>query len=221
MLETLHFVLFPIIWAMLQILRLLAWASGSQGLAIVGLSLVVAAVSRPIVRIGERHERRARETLLAMEPRLAEARRTLKGEQRFRATEKIYADHGWHPIKSALTATGFLISVPLLISSMILLLDHPPLRGQPFLFVPDLSRPDGLLALPGVAVNLLPIAMAGVSALDAWLKPGMDRATRTKFYLISAVLLALTYGLPSAVILYWLCNNLWALALTLVRRHRA
>jgi len=220
MLDTLHLVLFPIIWAMQQILRLLVAVLGSYGVAIIGLSLVMTIATYPLTRMAARHERRVQQTLLAMQPRIAEARRQFRGEERFNAIDRIYADHRWHPIKAIMTAAGFLIAVPLLISSMLLLLDYPPLRGEPFLFIADLSRPDGLLSLAGSSVNLLPLAMAGVTALDAWLKPEMDVATRRKFYLISVVLLALTYDLPSAIILYWLSSNGWALTLTVGNRSR-
>ncbi len=221
MLDILHVVLFPIIWSMTQILNLLVAILGSYGPAIVGLSLVMAVLSHPIARIGARYERRVRQTMLAMEPQVAEARRRFKGEQRFNAIDRIYTEHRWHPIKSMLTATGFLISVPLLISSMLLLLDYPPLRGQSFMVIADLARPDGLLRLGSFAVNLLPIAMSGIAMLDAWLKPGMDRSTRNRFYVISLALLALTYPLPSAVIVYWLSNNVWAFGLTLIQRRRS
>jgi len=221
MLDALHVVLFPIVWAMAQILRLLIAVLGSPGAAIVALSLVMTGLTWPLARMGARHERRVRATLLAMQPQLAEARRKFKGEERFHAIDAIYTAHRWHPIKATMTATGFLISVPLLISSLLLLLDHPALKGQPFLLVPDLSRPDGLLALGGFAINLLPVAMSAVAILDAFLKPEMDAGTRRKFYVISLALLALTYALPAAVILYWLSNNLWALAGTVAGRVRA
>jgi YidC/Oxa1 family membrane protein insertase len=220
MLDALHVLLFPIVWTMAQILRLLMALLGSPGAAIIALSLVMTALTWPLQRLGARHEGRVRATLLAMEPQLAEARRRYKGEERFHAIDAIYGEHRWHPIKATMTATGFLISVPLLISSLLLLIDHPALRGQPFLAVPDLAQPDGLLRLGGVTINLLPIAMSVVAILDARLKPAMDAGTRRKFYVVSLALLALTYAMPAAVILYWLSNNLWALAQTLVARAR-
>jgi len=150
MLDALHVALFPVVWAMGQLLRLLIAAFGSPGPAIVALSLAMTGVTWPLARLGARHEARVRATLLAMEPELAEARRRHKGEERFHAVDAIYTRHRWHPIKASLTATGFLISVPFLIASLLLLIDHPALRGQPFLAIADLSRPDGLLALGGV-----------------------------------------------------------------------
>ena len=220
MLDALHVLLFPIVWVMGQILRLLMALLGSPGPAIVALSLVMTVLTWPLQRLGARHEGRVRGTLLAMEPQLAEARRRYKGEERFHAIDAIYTEHRWHPIKATMTATGFLISVPLLISSLLLLIDHPALRGQPFLAIADLSQPDRLLALGGIAINLLPIAMSAIAILDARLNPAMDAGTRRKFYVVSVALLALTYAMPAAVILYWLSNNLWALLQTLVARAR-
>lgn len=220
MLDALHVVLYPIVWTMAQLLRALIAALGSPGAAIVALSLVMTALTWPLARLGARHERRVRATLLAMEPQIAEAQRRYKGEERFHAIDAIYTQHRWHPIKATMTATGFLISVPLLISSLLLLIDHPAMRGQPFLMIADLSRPDGLLPLGALAVNLLPIAMSAAAILDARVKPAMDTGTRRKFYVISLALLALTYAMPAAVVLYWLSNNLWTFALTLAGRFR-
>jgi YidC/Oxa1 family membrane protein insertase len=217
----LEFVLSPIIWLMRQVLELAHGLTGSYGLAIVLLSLAVTLATYPLALISRRAEEKEKALQDAMKPGLDEAKAKYKGEQRFNAIEKVYKAHNYHPIKALRSLGGLALQLPFLIAALLLLVDYAPLAGVPFLVIADLARPDGLIGLGELSVNLLPLLMVAVSLLDAWANPLMGREAVGRFVILALGLFILVYALPAAVVLYWTSNNVWALARTLMRRRAA
>jgi YidC/Oxa1 family membrane protein insertase len=205
-------VLFPIIWAMGLVLSALHAVTGSYGLAIVGLSLIVRLITIPIVRLAERAEERDRAIQAKMAPEIEQARREASGRERFERIDAIYQAHGYHPIKSVLSILPMMLQLPFLLSALFLLVDLPALSGERFLFIPDLAAADGLAG----GINLLPLLIAGISLAESAIKPGLTRGARLRYLVVMIVIVALIYPLPAGVCLYWLTTNVWSLASTLV-----
>ena len=215
-------ILSPIVWAMDQVLNLLHALVGNYGVAIIGLSIVVRVVMLPITNAAIRTEARDREVQLAMQPALADARTRLRGRDRFERIDEIYTEHSYHPVRAMVSLLPLFLQLPFLLSALVLLSDNSQLYGVPFLFIADLSRPDGLLplALPGgtIAVNVLPIAITLVALVDAWAKKDMTGSMRVRFAIVAAVIAVLIYPLSAALCLYWLTSNLFSFARTLIGR---
>jgi len=211
MLDFLRQLLSPLIWVMSRVLELFYGVTGSYGLSIILLSLFMAIISYPIVRFGLKAEQRYKDKVNIMAPKLADIKSNYKGEKQFRRLDKLYKEHSYHPIHSIFSASGFMIQLPFLLASMLLFLDYPPMAGIGFGPVKNLMMPDHLLP---VSINLLPFIMSGIAIYDSYQKPDMPAADRRKFIFISIILCALVYPLPSAVIFYWICNNIWSVVLT-------
>ncbi len=190
---------------------------GSYGLSIVLLSLFMAIVSYPIVRLGLRAEQRHKDKVNLMSSELMEIKANFKGEKQFRRIERLYQKHNYHPIKSIFSAAGFMIQLPFLLAAMLMFLSYPPMEGVSFGPLNDLMGSDHLLPM---GVNFLPFVMSGIAIFDAYQRPNLLSADRNKFILISVVLCVLVYSLPSAVIFYWICNNIWSLAFTIRAKYK-
>jgi YidC/Oxa1 family membrane protein insertase len=211
-------VLGPIIWVMTQVLEMAHGLTGSYGLAIIVLSFVVSLALTPLALISRRGEQREKALHDAMKPGIEEAKARYKGEQRFNAIEKVYKAHNYHPIMALRSLSGLALQLPFLVAALLLLVDYPALQGAGFLVLPDLSEPDRLVRLGEFALNVLPLLMVAISLLDAWANPLMGREAAARFAILAIGLFILVYALPSGVVLYWTCNNAWALARTLLRR---
>ncbi len=216
--DTLEVLLYPIVVAMGFVFEMLHGALGSYGLAIIGTSAVVRLVMYPIIKASLRLEEKERRTQLAMAPAIASATATLSGRARFEAIDAIYQTHGYHPIKSLITLVPLLLQIPFLLGALHLFVDYPALVAAKFLIIDDLSKPDQLVRLGTLAINVLPIALAAIAVLDSALNRNATRQARWRFLVVTAVLLVLIYPLPAAVCLYWLTSNVWSLARTLVAR---
>lgn len=195
-------ILSPVIWVMDLIFSFYESILHSPGLSVILLSITMALVCWPFQKYGKAYEDRLREKISVIDEELAPFKAKLKGEKLFNEVERIYTKHKYHPIHSVGLSMSFIVVLPILISAIILLSQHELLIGQKFLFVPDLSKADQLLG----PVNLLPIVMTGITVFDAFHRFKDDKKTRTRFLIIAAVLFALIYTLPSALVVYWTTN---------------
>lgn len=215
--HAIEFLLTPIMWLMQHLVMLFQTATGSFGLAIIGLSIVVRLALTPIFRIAAKAEQKEQGVQAAMAPQIAEAKRTMKGREQFERIDEIYQAHGYHPIQSVSSLAPIALQIPFLLSALFLLTDFPPLQGKSFLFIENLGAPDGLLTLGGININLLPILLTAVAIFESSIRPEMTQATRVRFLIVAGVIAVLIYGLPAAVCLYWLTSNLWSLGSTTLK----
>lgn len=187
---------------------------GSYGLSIIALSLLVSTLLLPISSYARRLEMKDKERLDAMAPAIAEVKANYKGQERFERIDAIYQEHSYHPIKSMVSLVPLLIQLPFLIAALFLLMDYPPIQGDPFLFLPDLGAPDHLLPVPFLdeGINLLPLLLIGVTLLESWLRKESTAQSRRRFLIVALVLLVLIYPAPSGVCLYWLTSTCFSFA---------
>ncbi len=203
-----------LLWPLIALLRLLLEAIhplvGSYGLSIMLLSLIVSTALSPVTALARRLENKDRLRHDEMAPFLAEIRAKYTGRERFERTDEIYQRFDYHPIKSMGSLLPLFVQLPFLIAALILLVDYPPLEGVPFLVVPDLGAPDGLLPIPplDLRVNLLPILLTGIAVLESSIRPESTAQSKRRFLIVAVVLLILIYPFPAGVCLYWLTSNL-------------
>lgn len=216
MTDFLSMILSPIVWTMGKLLEFFIQITGSPGISVILLALFFTSILIPVQNYGRRIEDRVRVKMKKVSDDLAPYKGTLKGEAMFNQTEEIYQKHGYHPIHSVGLAMSFIVLLPILISAILLLGSHPMLEGQNFLFVSDLSKPDGLLA----PINVLPVFMTGITLVDAFIRFRDDRPILLRFIFIAAVLFALVYNLAAALVIYWTTNVTISLLLTLRGRKK-
>jgi len=207
-------ILFPIMWAMQHVLMLLHSISGSYGLAIIGLSIVVRLLMTPILKVAAKAEEKERLLQVAMAPELDAAKRELSGRSHFERVEQIYADHKYHPIQSVKSLLPIALQIPFLLSALFLLVDLPEISGIGFLFISDLGKPDGLISLGALSINFLPIFLTAVAVFESAIRRESTQQMRVRFLIVSGVIAVLIYPLPAGVCLYWLTSNVWSLATT-------
>lgn len=216
MYDFLSMILSPIVWAMGKILELFIQLTGSPGISVILLALFFTSILIPIQKYGRRIEDRVRVKMKKVTDDLAPYKGKLKGEALFNQTEEIYKKHSYHPIHSVGLGMSFIVLLPILISAILLLGSHPMLQGESFLFVSDLSKPDGLLG----PLNVLPVFMTGITLVEAFIRFKDDKPVLYRFIFIAAVLFALVYGLAAALVIYWTTNVSLSLLLTLKERKK-
>lgn len=190
------------------ILRFYIGIISSTGVSILLLSFTFSLLVWPLQRMGGRIELRVAEKMAAASEQIAALDKGLKGERRFNAIEEIYRDCGYHPIQSILLGSSFLILIPVLVSAIFLLTGSQEVVQEKFLFIDDLSKPDGTINLYNLSINVLPFLMLGLTWIDAKLRYADNRVLQRRFAIISIILVILVYPLPSALILYWIGSNI-------------
>jgi len=179
----------------------------STGVSILLLSATFALLLLPIQKKAQRTEQRISEKMKTVDAEVKPLKGVLKGEKLFLATEKIYERNGYHPIQSIGMGASFFVMLPVLVSAILLFTGREILTDKSFLFVDDLSKPDGLLGV----INVLPLLMSAITLVDAKLRFKDDKKSQHRFFFISVVLLIIVYNLPSGLVLYWIGSNIMSL----------
>ena len=129
-------------------------------------------------------------------------------------TWALYKEHKVNPMSSCLP---MLIQIPVFIALFNVLRSAVELRYAPFLWIADLSEPEGLFAswFPiGGGLNLLPILMAASTALQSAFTPSSGDAKQQRMMMVfmPLMMLFMFYSFPSALSLYWFLSNLISIA---------
>jgi YidC/Oxa1 family membrane protein insertase len=214
MLETLYtLVIFPPV----QIIELCFFfvyrvAGRNPGAAIFGVSLAVSVLTLPLYFRAEKWQEAEREIQKRMAAKIKKIKAVFSGDQQYMILSTYYRQNHYHPVYALRSSFSLLIQVPFFIAAYSYLSHLDVLRGESFLFIPDLGAPDGLVSIGGFSVNILPIIMTALNCLSGTLYTrGFAVKEKVQLYLMALVFLALLYHSPSGLVLYWTLNNLFSL----------
>ena len=206
---------------LLRVLDLLASLTGSWGLAIILLALLVRVVLYPFAKRTLYEQKRFNEAHARLKPKLDEIKARYRGGEQAERLDELYREHKLNPAAGMKPLLLVLVQLPILIALFQILLKAPELRGVAFLGIDDLSQPDRIAALGvdlpwfGAWLNLLPFVLAGTLVLGGLFVPGERdlAASRKRLWVTAAmavVFFVLFYGFPSGLVIYWIATNLLA-----------
>ena len=110
-----------------------------------------------------------------------------------------------------------MLEIPFFIAAYRFLSHLDQLRGAAFGPIPDLSAPDALLSVGGLALPLLPILMTLINFISSAIYTrGLPRKDKVQLYGMALIFLVLLYRSPSGLVLYWTLNNLFSLVKNLI-----
>ncbi len=118
-----------------------------------------------------------------------------------------------YKINPAAGCLPLLITFPIFIAFNYVMRTASEMRFAGFLWIHDLSKPDTLTHLGGFALNLLPLLMTATMMLQMHLtpSPSADNTQKNIMKFMPLIFLAGFYTMPSGMILYWTCNNLFSI----------
>lgn len=193
------------------------WLSGlfhSYGAAIVTLTVLLAFLFYPLTATSFRTMKR----LERLQPELKALQERYKKDPK-RLNEEVVKAYRTHRVNPVGGCLPMLLQIPIFIALYQVLNRSPELRGAKFLLIHDLSAPDALIPLPGTlplvgsAVNVLPLAMAGMMFLQQRMTmrgktlTEEQRIQQQVFKFMPILFGVMFYTLPSGLVLYWLLNT--------------
>ncbi|MFO7534293.1 MAG: YidC/Oxa1 family insertase periplasmic-domain containing protein [Kiritimatiellia bacterium] len=205
MVEVMEFgMLRSVCWLLLVCLKGIYSVLPNYGVAIILLTVLIRLVFWPVTHKSTESMRRMQE----IQPKIAALREKYKDKpQKIQEeTMKLYKEHKVNPLGGCLP---MLIQIPVFIALFNVLRSAVELRYAGFLWVTDLSEPEGLFAgvLP-IALNILPIIMTATSIWQSYLTPsGGDPAQQKMMLLMPIMMLFIFYNMPAALVLYWTANQ--------------
>jgi len=185
--------------------------------ALVSVSLCVGFGSLPFYHMAETWQDRERAIQKKLAPRITDFKAIFKGSTLNSYIRTLYRQNHYHPIMAVRSSVGLLIQIPFFFAAYHLLSHFPGFNGASAFIFKDLSRPDALLKIGSLTINVMPFVMTAVNLVStAVYAKKTSFKERIQLYGITLLFLILLYDSPSALLFYWTCNNIFSLLKNIV-----
>jgi len=178
--------------ALISILDFFYGLIGSYEISLILLSAFVSLVLVPFYHLTGILEKKER----VMKQRLA-----MYKPSTHRNLNELYEQFGYWPFYSIRSLASLLIQIPILIAAYNALKDYAPLKGM------WLGYPDNFLS----GFNLLPFVMTLINLGAVFISSDPDSKERKQGIFIAMIFFFFLYTSPSALLIYWTCNQLFTL----------
>jgi YidC/Oxa1 family membrane protein insertase len=205
-----------LLW-LLNFLKLLTF---NYGIAIILLTIIVKIVFWPLTHKGTENMKKMQK----LQPQLSKLREKFKNDPK-KLQEKqmlLYRENGVNPLAGCLP---MFVQMPVFIALFTVLRSAVELRFASFLWIADLSEPEGLLAgvlpFPAGGLNLLPLAMTGTMILQQRLTPSAgDPQQQKMMQFMPVMMLFIFYNMASALVLYWTVSQVLSIVQLLLQQRK-
>ncbi len=211
----------PLCLGLLSLLNWLYSHLAIWGLAVIATTLVVRTLIYPLTHWAIKNQARTMIEQQRIRPEMEKIQKKFKGDptKRNQAIMQLYRDHNVNPLGFLRGCFPILLQMPVFLALFVVFEQSVELRGQSFLWIPDLSGPDRLwdwgitLPLFGSSLNLLPLLMGATNFIQMRIMqmPATDdmqrRIQKQMMILMPIVIVVFLYQLPSGLILYWTVSN--------------
>ena len=186
--------------------------SNSYGFSIILLSIIVNIILLPLYIIAEKLQKQEIFKQQAMQKKLSEIKHAFRGQEQFMMIQSLYKLHSYHPIMGLRSVGSLLIQIPFFFAAYHMLSNFVALEEVSFFFIKDLSKADALIPFGRYRINILPIIMTLINIIAANIYTRrVDQKSLVATWTMALIFLVLLYVMPSGLVLYWTCNNIFAL----------
>jgi YidC/Oxa1 family membrane protein insertase len=201
----------------------------SYGWAVVAITVIIKVVYWPLTQASTRSMKR----MQALQPQMNAIKEKYKDDQ-VKMNKKMMEfmrENKINPVGGCLPS---LLQIPVFYGFYTMIRSAIELRGAPWLWVRDLSKPDTLFVVPGLGFvpifgvpglglpfNLLPLIMGVTMLFQARMTPpsaGMDPAQAKMMRYMPLMFLLFLYNYSAGLTLYWTVQNLLTIAQTRLTR---
>ncbi len=186
--------------------------SHNYGYAIVLLSVFISLLLLPVYMLAERLQKKELLQRQSMQAKLDEIKQSFQGQERFMMIQSLYRLHKYHPVLGLRSIGSLLIQIPFFFAAYHMLRNFTALEGVSFLFIEDLSKADALFPFGRYRINMLPFVMTAINIMAANVYTRrVDPNSLMSTWNMALVFFVLLYAMPSGLVLYWTCNNVFTL----------
>jgi len=179
----------------------------SQGISIILTSISASLLLIPILRVARKKEDLFSQKIALITDEVNNISKSLKGEEKFFAVERVYTKYHFHPIQNMMTGLSFFVIFPVLISAYLFFNINIQSMNEEFLNLVNLSKPDELF----FGFNIIPIMIFMINFFDARYKYYKTNSGKSSYIFLSFIICALIYSMPSCLTIYWLTSSTFSL----------
>ena len=189
---------------------------GHPGLAIIVLSLIMNILVLPLYKRADAMQEEARDIEMKLKKGVEHIKKTFSGDERMMILQAYYRQNNYKPTDALNGSVSLLLEIPFFMAAYQFLSHLNVMNGVSFGPIADLSAPDGLLVIGGVAINVLPVLMTTVNVISSaiYLK-GFPLKTKIQLYAMALFFLVFLYESPACLVFYWTLNNVFSLVKTI------
>jgi hypothetical protein len=201
------FIIYPVEIVYKALYLFLSSLIGSYGVSLIALSVVTTILILPFMRWANKMQATEKHVQDVMKPQLGKIKKESSGAEQHQRIKHLYYRYSYHPVMAIRSAAGVAMQLPFLMAAYYMLSHLANIHGQTFLLIKDLSKPDALLG----GINFLPILMSVINIFSACTTSNFAKKDKIQAGFIALLFLVLLYDAPSALLVFWTCNNLWVL----------
>ena len=195
--------------------------TGNCALSIFVLSLLVNLLVLPLYNRADDLQLKAKAKEDEIRPMADHIKKTFKGDERVMMLQTYYREAGYSQLNSLKSAISLVLQIPFFMAAYYFLSELKMLQGVSLGPIADLGKPDALIALGSMKINLLPAVMTVINVIASFIYAG-KQSVKDKLKLIGMALffLVLLYGSPSGLVFNWTLNNVFPLVKNIVLLRR-
>ena len=192
--------------------RFVGHEKSDQVVAIIGVSLVISLLTLPLYQMAEVVQKKERDIQKGMAKWTSHIRKTFKGDERFMMQQYYYKINNYSPLQALNGSLSLLLQIPFFMAAYHFLSNLEILQGTSVGPIINLGTPDALFKIGSFSVNVLPVLMTVINCVASaiYLK-GFGLKHKLQTYVLAVIFLILLYNSPSALVIYWTCNNIFSL----------
>jgi YidC/Oxa1 family membrane protein insertase len=213
MLDMLYTVIIYPLEALFEVVFVFAQLTFKEtGLSVIFISIAISLLCLPLYNVAEYWQQLERDTQKRMKKKIDKIKAIFKGDEQYLILSAYYRQNHYHPVYAMRSTFGLLIQIPFFIAAYSYLSQNEALKRASFLFISDLSVPDGLFSFGSVHLNLLPVIMTIINCTASLIyTKGFPVKEKVQLYGMALVFLVLLYNTPSGLVMYWTGNNCFSL----------
>ncbi len=188
----------------------------NPGLSIIVLSLFMNFLVLPLYMRADKIQEEEHALEKKLRRGVEHIKKTFSGDERMMMLQTYYRQNNYKPVYVLRSAVSLFLQIPFFIAAYRFLSGLQLLNGVSFGPIADLGRPDGMLQLGGISVNLLPVIMTAVNLASCVIfTKGSPLKAKLQLYIMALFFLVFLYSSPAGLVFYWTLNNVFSLVKTI------
>ena len=187
---------------------------------LIGMSIVVSLLCLPLYIRADAIQQAEHDKQTAMDKWLKHIRATFTGDEKLMMINAFYREQNYRPASALKGTLSLVLQIPFFLAAYHFLSNLSVFAGTSAFGIADLSKPDALLQLGSLSVNVLPFMMTFINLLSgAVYTKGHPLREKMQIYILAAFFLVFLYDSPAALLIYWTMNNLFSLCKNVITKY--
>lgn len=194
----------------------------NAGVAIIAVSFVIQTMLLPFYKKADELQEKENQKQKQMSKWVKHIRKTFKGDERMMMLSTYYRQQNYSVFQALNGSLSLFLQIPFFMAAYHFLSVTANLSNVSFWILKDLGKPDGLINIGGVPINILPILMT-LSNVVSTIVYTKDKPMRDKVqaYGLALFFLVILYNRPSGLAMYWFLNNFYSMCKHIILKNKS